>query len=49
MFQAKYMHIHYRARGGGGGGGRLKYEMPGCVCWGSENIPIIKETLCQKT
>ena len=30
------------------GGGRLQYEMPGCVCWGSENVPIIKDALCQK-
>ena len=30
-------------------GGRLQYEMPGCVCWGSENVPIMKEALCQKT
>ena len=28
---------------GGGGGGRLQYKMPRCVCWGSENVPIIYE------
>ena len=27
-----------------GRGGRLQYElMPGCVCWGSENAPIMKD------
>ena len=29
-------------------GGRLQYEMPGCVCWGSQNAPIMKDALCQK-
>ena len=29
--------------GGGGGGARLQYEMLGCVCWGSENVPIMKD------
>ena len=33
----------------GGGGGALQYEMPGCVCWGSENVPIMKDALCLKT
>ena len=33
----------------GGGEGRLQYEMPGCVCWGSENVPIMKDALGQKT
>ena len=27
------------------GGGRLHYEMPGCVCWGSEHVPIMKDAL----
>ena len=30
-----------------GGGGRLQYEMPGCVCLGSENVPIMKDALGQ--
>ena len=30
------------------GGGGLQYEMPGCVCWGSEYVPIKKDALCQK-
>ena len=29
----------------GGGGGGLQYEMPRCVCWGSENVPIMKDVL----
>ena len=29
-------------------GGRLQCEMPGCVCWGSKNAPIMKDALCQK-
>ena len=24
-------------------------KMPGCVCWGSGNVPIMKDALCQKT
>ena len=39
-------------RGGGeprgGGGRRLQYEMPGCLCWGSEKIPIMKDALGKK-
>ena len=31
------------------GGGRLQHEMPGCVCWGSENVPILKDTLGNET
>ena len=31
-----------------GGGGRLQYEMLGCVCWGSENVPIMEDALGQK-
>ena len=23
-------------------------KMPGCVCWGSENVPIMKDALGQK-
>ena len=34
--------------GGGGGGGLLKYEIPGCVWWGSENGPIMNDALGQK-
>ena len=30
----------------GGGGGSVK--MPGCVCWGSENVPILKYVLVKK-
>ena len=32
----------------GGGGGGLQYEMPRCVCWGSENAPIMKDALGKK-
>ena len=28
-----------------GGGGRLQCKMPGCVCLGSENVPIMKDAL----
>ena len=31
-----------------GPGGRLQYEIPGCVNWGSENVPIMKDTLGEK-
>ena len=31
-----------------GARGRLQYEMPGCVCWGSENGPNIKDALGKK-
>ena len=33
------------------GGGGLLYEMPGCMCWDSENVPIMKDALgkTQKT
>ena len=31
-----------------GGGGGLLYEMPGCVCWESENVPIMKDALGKK-
>ena len=24
-------------------------NMPGCVCWGSENLPILKDALGKKT
>ena len=34
---------------GPGGGGQLQYEMPGRVGWGSENVPIMKDSLGQKT
>ena len=27
----------------GGGGGDSNIKMPGCVCWGSENVPILKD------
>ena len=27
-------------------GGRLKYEMPGCVCWGSKKRPHIEGIFC---
>ena len=44
---------HVPGRGGGGGGGegeeRLQYKKPGCMCWGSENVPILKDALGQKT
>ena len=26
----------------------LQYEMPGCVCWGYENVPIMTDALGQK-
>ena len=29
--------------------GRLQYKMPRCVCWGSENAPIMKDPLVKKT
>ena len=32
-----------------GVGGRLQYEMPRCVRFGSENVPITKNALPQKT
>ena len=27
--------------------GRLQYEMPGCVCWGSKNVPIMEDAFSQ--
>ena len=35
---------------GGGGGGEATpvKEMPACVCWGSENVPILKDALDKK-
>ena len=32
-----------------GGGGRLQYELPGCVCFESENVHIMKDALGLKT
>ena len=32
----------------GGGGGNSSIKMPGCVCWGSENVPILKDALGRK-
>ena len=32
----------------GGGGGHSSIKIPGCVCWGSENVPILKDTLGTK-
>ena len=32
-----------------GGGGDSSIKMPGCVCWGSENVPILKDALGNKT
>ena len=29
-------------------GVQLKYKMPGCVCWISENIPILNDTFSCK-
>ena len=26
----------------GGECGQLQYEIPGCACWGSESVPIMK-------
>ena len=26
-------------------GGDSSIKMPGCVCWGSENVPILKDAL----
>ena len=37
------------ATSSGGEGGQLQYEMPGCVCWGFENVLIMKEALGQKS
>ena len=34
-------------RGGGGGTASLKVG-PGCVCWGSENVPILKDASGRK-
>ena len=28
----------------GGRGGDSSIKMPGCVCWGFENVPILKDT-----
>ena len=36
------------APGGGGGGGDSSIKMPGCVCWGSQNVPILKGALGKK-
>ena len=32
----------------GGGGDDSSIEMPGCVCWGSENAPILKDASGKK-
>ena len=32
---------------GGGGGGDSNIKMPGCVCWVSENVPILNGTFAQ--
>ena len=32
----------------GGGGDSSKKNTPICVCWGSENVPILKDHLCKK-
>ena len=32
----------------GGGGVDLSIKMPGCVCWGSENVPILRDSLGKK-
>ena len=32
----------------GGGGGDSSIKMPRCVCWGSENVPILKDALGKK-
>ena len=29
-------------------GGDSSIKMPGCVCWGSANIPILKDALGKK-
>ena len=31
-----------------GGGVDLNIKIPGCVCWGSENVPILKDALGKK-
>ena len=33
----------------GGGGGDSNIKMHGCVCWGSENVPILRDALGNKT
>ena len=38
----------HHERGAPEPGGRLQCEMPGCVCWGSENVPILKDAVGQK-
>ena len=36
-------------RGGqGGGGGGVQNELSGRVCWGSDNVPIMKDPLVKK-
>ena len=31
-----------------GGGGGLQYEMPGCLCCASKNVPMTKDPSSQK-
>ena len=35
-------------RGEGGGGGDSSIKMPRCVCWGSKDVPILKDALGKK-
>ena len=40
--------MRYMPGGGGGEGGDSSINIPGCVCWGSENVPILKYALGKK-
>ena len=42
-----YMGTIVKTRGGGGGVDS-SIKMPGCVCWVSENVPILKDPLGKK-
>ena len=35
-------------RPGARGGGDFSIKMPGCVCWGSKTVPILKDALGKK-
>ena len=44
LFLHTYMDLSLDTNPGGGGGGAT-IKMPRCVCWGSGNVPILKDHL----